>query len=208
MVFVIAFGIANCKKAPPEERDYTDIGGFCSYTTNIDTNYTIAVLALVCILILLPSTCCTFYVFSKYAEKLGTSKESSVSSPSSVSPTTYGRGGPGPPVHPAPTAPPRYPAPDTGWQSGLDGSEKPPPSYESIMGGHYSSNQASGSNQTSSHTNSSHTGNQLSLSEQLSRDTQKRMVEDRRRRNDAQDQRRRGVPQHQITRKFIGKFGF
>ena len=33
MIFVIAFGIANCKKLKAsEERDYTNTGGFCSYT--------------------------------------------------------------------------------------------------------------------------------------------------------------------------------
>ena len=44
MIFVIAFGIANCQK-DPESTDYTDIGGFCSYATNVDINYTLAVLA-------------------------------------------------------------------------------------------------------------------------------------------------------------------
>ena len=67
MIFVIAFGIANCLK--DEETDYTDTG-FCSYETNTDTNYTIAVVALVFILIMLISTCFHFYIFSKHSDEL------------------------------------------------------------------------------------------------------------------------------------------
>ena len=73
MVFVIAFGIANCKD---RSGDYTDTG-FCSYKTNIDTNYTIAVVALVFILIMLFSTCFTFFIISKFSEALMTKKVTS-----------------------------------------------------------------------------------------------------------------------------------
>ena len=66
MIFVIAFGIANCKD---NSRYHTDVG-FCSYNTNYDTNYTIALVSLVIIIIMFISTFVSFFLFSKYSHAL------------------------------------------------------------------------------------------------------------------------------------------
>ena len=71
MIFLIAFGIADCKD---RSEDYTDVG-FCSYDSNIETNYTIAVVALVLVIIMLISTGFSFYLFSNYSEALVSRKK-------------------------------------------------------------------------------------------------------------------------------------
>ena len=220
MIFVIAFGIANCKKEPG---DYTDIG-FCSYDTNIDTNYTIAVLALVLILFMLISTCFSFYIFSKYSDALVSRKDSSISTSSNNAPSNYNRSpsqGPnsnlstqGQSRYPAPTAPPLYSAHNEGYSdpayspnsglSSVGGTEDPPPSYESVM---YNSgtHQAAASNQPQTSSYSASYNPPRSQQRTLTQDTQRRMIQDREIRNDLNRQRRMGVPENRLIRKFFKK---
>ena len=75
MVFVIGFGIAGCLKNTDESQTTQRTGsGFCSYNTNNENNYTIAVIMLVLILVMFVSACCSFYVFSKYSGALASRK--------------------------------------------------------------------------------------------------------------------------------------
>lgn len=227
MIFVIAFGIANCKK---ESTDYTD-SGFCSYDTNIDANYTIAVVALVLILIMLMSTCFSFYLYSKYSDDLVSRNDSANARPSNVAPFNYNRGpsqgpnlnlstqrqqhlqtqpytiqaGPGPPRYHGPTAPPLYSTQNEGYSDPayppISGTQDSPPSYETVMhsaGTHQDS--ASNQPQTSSYSTSS-TTEQINYT----RDTQRRMVQDRERRLDLDRQRRMGVPQNRLIPKYFAR---
>ena len=77
MIFVVAFGIANCNKKT-SNRDHTNLG-FCSYSVNTGENYTTAVLSLILIILVFISNFFSFYIFSKYSDALITRKKNNPS---------------------------------------------------------------------------------------------------------------------------------
>lgn len=75
MVFIIGFGIAGCSKSSKESQATQTETGSCSYPTNNENNYAIAVVSLVLTLVMFISAGCSFYVLSKYSGALVSRKE-------------------------------------------------------------------------------------------------------------------------------------